>query len=63
MRLGRPADARRTFETLAAKNPIGYLVEAPRSARRSAPKRSATAPAPWAYARLASTETTYPTIS
>jgi soluble lytic murein transglycosylase len=28
LRLGRPSDARRTFQTLAAKNPLGYLVEA-----------------------------------
>ncbi|HUQ25385.1 MAG TPA: tetratricopeptide repeat protein, partial [Burkholderiales bacterium] len=28
MRLGRPADARRTFQALAAKNPVGYLAEA-----------------------------------
>ena len=27
LRLGRPADARRTFQTLAAKSPTGYLVE------------------------------------
>jgi hypothetical protein len=26
--LGRPADARATFRSLAAKNPVGYLVEA-----------------------------------
>ncbi len=28
LRLGRAADARQTFQTLAAKNPVGYLVEA-----------------------------------
>jgi soluble lytic murein transglycosylase len=28
LRLGRPADARRTFQTLASKNPAGFLVEA-----------------------------------
>src|SRR3954471_1141515 len=28
MRLGRPADARRTFQALQAKSPIGYLAEA-----------------------------------
>jgi soluble lytic murein transglycosylase len=28
MRLGRPADAQRTFQALAAKNPVGYLAEA-----------------------------------
>jgi soluble lytic murein transglycosylase len=28
MRLGRPADARRTFQALAARNPVGYLGEA-----------------------------------
>jgi soluble lytic murein transglycosylase len=28
MRLGRPADARRTFQALAAQNPVGYLAEA-----------------------------------
>ena len=28
LRLGRAADARQTFQTLAAKNPVGYLLEA-----------------------------------
>ena len=28
LRLGRPEDARRTFQTLASKNPVGFLVEA-----------------------------------
>jgi soluble lytic murein transglycosylase len=28
LRLGRPADARRTFKMLASKNPVGFLVEA-----------------------------------
>ena len=28
LRLGRPADARATFQALAAKNPVGYLAEA-----------------------------------
>ena len=28
LRLGRAADARQTFQALAAKNPVGYLVEA-----------------------------------
>jgi soluble lytic murein transglycosylase len=28
LRLGRPSDARQTFQALAAKNPIGYLLEA-----------------------------------
>ena len=28
LRLGRPADARATFQALAAKNPVGYLTEA-----------------------------------
>ena len=28
LRLGRPADARQTFRALAAKSPVGYLVEA-----------------------------------
>jgi soluble lytic murein transglycosylase len=28
LRLGRPADARATFQALAAKSPVGYLVEA-----------------------------------
>jgi soluble lytic murein transglycosylase len=28
LRLGRPVDARRTFQALAEKNPVGYLVEA-----------------------------------
>src|SRR2546430_12153513 len=28
LRLGRPADARRTFQSIASKQPIGYLVEA-----------------------------------
>jgi soluble lytic murein transglycosylase len=28
LRLGRPADARQTFQSLAADNPIGYLLEA-----------------------------------
>ncbi len=27
LRLGRPADAKRTFESLAAKSPTGYLIE------------------------------------
>ena len=28
LRLGRPADARRTFQALASKNPVGFLAEA-----------------------------------
>jgi len=28
LRLGRPSDARRTFQALALKNPLGYLLEA-----------------------------------
>jgi hypothetical protein len=28
LRLGRPADARRTFQTLASTNPVGFLSEA-----------------------------------
>jgi len=28
LRLGRPSDARQTFQSLAAKNPVGYLTEA-----------------------------------
>ena len=61
MRLGRPADARRTFEALAAKNPIGFLVEA--AALREAECAEALGDQSGAmgiYARLANTKTTYP---
>src|SRR5476649_2044389 len=61
MRLGRPADARHTFEALAARNPIGFLVEA--AALREAECAEALgdeAGAMGIYARLAGTKTTYP---
>jgi soluble lytic murein transglycosylase len=61
LRLGRPADARRTFQTLAAKQPVGYLVEA--AALREADSDEAsgdTAAALEIYERLSKTKTTAP---
>src|SRR5262245_20671517 len=61
LRLGRPADARRTFQALAAKQPIGYLVEA--TVLREADSDEAlgdTAAALDAYERLSKIKTTAP---
>ena len=61
LRLGRPADARRTFQSLAAKHPVGYLVEA--VALREAECAEATGDQSAAmeiYERLAATRTTAP---
>src|SRR5262249_39065861 len=61
LRLGRPADARRTFQNLAAKSPTGYLVEA--AALREAECDEAMgdqASAMDVYDRLAQTKTTAP---
>jgi peptidoglycan lytic transglycosylase len=61
LRLGRPADARHTFQALAAKNPVGYLVEA--TALREAECDEALgdqAAAIAIYDRLAGTKTTAP---
>ena len=61
MRLGRTADARRTFQTLQAKPPVGYLVEG--AALREAECDEALGD--WAaaleiYERLAKSRTTAP---
>jgi soluble lytic murein transglycosylase len=61
LRLGRAADARRTFQGLAAKPPIGYLVEA--VALREAECDEALgdqAAAMQVYERLAASKTTVP---
>ena len=61
LRLGRPADARRTFQSIAAKHPIGYLVEA--TALREAESDEALGDLGAAldiYERLAKTKTTAP---
>ena len=61
LRIGRPADARRTFRSLAAKNPVGYLVEA--TALREAECAEALGEQSAAmdiYSRLAATKTTAP---
>jgi soluble lytic murein transglycosylase len=54
LRLGRPSDARRTFQALAAKNPIGYLVEA------AALREGECDETMEVYERLAKTKTTAP---
>src|SRR5438034_2058438 len=61
LRLGRPADARRTFQTLAAKSPTGYSVEA--AALREAEcdeTMGDQATAMEVYDRLSQTKTTAP---
>jgi soluble lytic murein transglycosylase len=61
LRTGHPDDARRTFQSLASKNPIGYLVEA--TAMREAECAEAVGDQNGAmevYARLAKTKTTAP---
>src|SRR5262249_35053389 len=61
LRLGRAADARRTFQALAAKPPVGYLVEA--AALREAECDEALgdqAAAMQVYERLAGAKTTVP---
>jgi soluble lytic murein transglycosylase len=61
LRLGRPADARRTFRALSARPPLGYLVEA--VALREADADEAlgdTAAALQIYDRLAKEKTTAP---
>jgi soluble lytic murein transglycosylase len=61
LRLGRPADARQTFQALAAKNPVGYLVEA--AALREAECDEALndqAAAMQVYETLSKTKTTAP---
>ncbi len=61
LRLGRPADARQTFQTLAAERPVGYLVEA--SALREAECDETLgdqAAAMQVYDRLSKTKTTAP---
>jgi tetratricopeptide (TPR) repeat protein len=61
LRLGRPADARRTFQSLAATNPVGFLVEA--VAIRDAEAAEALgdqAAALAIYERLAKAKTTAP---
>ena len=61
LRLGRPSDARRTFQALAAKNPLGYLVEAAalREAECDEALGDQTA-AMQVYERLARSKTTAP---
>ena len=61
LRLGRPEDARRTFQKLASKNPVGFLVEA--IALREAEAAEALgdqAAALAIYERLSKTKTTAP---
>ena len=61
LRVGRPADARRTFQQLLVKPPIGYLVEG--AALREAEADEALADPAGAlaiYERLAKTKTTAP---
>jgi TolA-binding protein len=61
LRLGRPADARRTFQNLGAANPVGYLAEA--AALREADCDETLgdqAAALEIYDRLAKTKTTAP---
>ena len=61
LRLGRPADARRTFAALEAKNPVGYLMEA--AALREAECDETLGDQAGAmdiYTRLAGTKTTAP---
>src|SRR5712691_2303594 len=61
LRLGRPADAKRTFQALAATSPVGYLAEA--SALREAECDEALgdqAAAMDVYERLAKAKTTVP---
>ena len=61
LRLGRPADARRTFQTLASREPVGYLAEA--AAMREADADEALndpAAAMAVYERLATLKTTAP---
>jgi peptidoglycan lytic transglycosylase len=61
LRLGRPEDARQTFQALGAKNPVGFLGEAAalREAE-SAEAQSDQAAALAVYERLAKTKTTAP---
>jgi len=61
LRLGRPADARRTFQTLASTNPVGFLTEA--IAIRDAEAAEVMGDQAGAlaiYERLAKTKTTAP---
>ncbi len=61
LRLGRPADAKRTFESLAAKSPTGYLIEG--AALREAESAEALgdqAAALEIYERLSKVKTTAP---
>jgi soluble lytic murein transglycosylase len=61
LRLGRPADARQTFQALAAKHPVGYLIEAAalREAECDETLTDQTA-AMHVYERLSKTKTTAP---
>jgi tetratricopeptide (TPR) repeat protein len=61
LRLGRPSEARQTFQALGAKNPVGFLAEA--SALREAEAAEAQSDLPAAlaiYERLAKAKTTAP---
>ena len=61
LRLGRPADARRTFQELAAKPPVGYLVEAVALREAECDEALGDQVAALAiYERLAKTKTTAP---
>jgi soluble lytic murein transglycosylase len=61
MRLGRPADARRTFQALAAKNPVGYLAEAAALREADCEEMLGDQAAAMAiYDRLSKTKTTAP---
>jgi soluble lytic murein transglycosylase len=61
LRLGRPADARRTFQALASTNPIGFLFEAVALREAEAAEALGDQAAALAiYERLAKTKTTAP---
>jgi soluble lytic murein transglycosylase len=61
LRLGRPADARQTFQALGAKSPIGFLAEAaPMREGETAEALGDQAAALAIYERLARTKTTAP---
>jgi peptidoglycan lytic transglycosylase len=61
LRLGRPADARRTFQTLASRNPVGFLAEAAALREAEADEALSDQAAALAiYERLAKVKTTAP---
>jgi len=61
LRLGRPADARKTFQALAARTPIGYLIEGAQMREAECDEALADLDAALAvYTRLAATKTSAP---